>query len=633
MRKLTVILLSGLMCLMGAVSAFAITYNEAPMLKTMVAAGEIPSVEERLPEEPKVIEPFKEIGTYGGTLRVFAVNPDAWNELQPGVVNYMGLFISSRDSQTTEGNVAKGRKWSEDLKTFTIYLRKGLKWSDGFPFTVDDIIFQLEDVYGNEELTPVKPSDFSPGKKLMEAEKVDDYTLNLHFAVPYPVFGHIMRTYRSWQTHMYTPKHYLKKWHIKYNPEANKLAKEEGYENWWEAFTYHAQNFPQQEDLDLPRMLPWIIEKKTSDMMVFKRNPYYWWVDSAGNQLPYIDRIVSPIVDPEVYQLKVISGETDFASYLQLSLSNYTLYADNAEKGDYRIIMMPGDITAEVVVSLNLNEHDPVLRKINQDLRFRQALSVAINRDDINESLFFGKAVPMTTTVLPGCSYYKKEWSEYYSQYDPGLANTLLDEMNLTKRDKDGFRLRPDGKTLELTIEYWQGRSPVSTPALELIKEYWEAVGVKTTLKPEERALFNMRQKSSDHGVMEWYAGYMNEMGNFSLPDRFYPPGETSFAYDWGTWLKSDGESGEEPPEDIKEQYSRILEWGTTLPGSPEYMELADKIFDFYTKQLWYIGTVGLSPLLYIVKNNLENVPDPHKDIVSLNPAIEDFVPQYFFKK
>jgi len=631
-QKLAVILLSGLICLVGAASAFAITYNEAPMLKTMVAAGDIPRVEERLPEEPKVIEPFKEIGTYGGTFQVFAVNPNAWNDLQPGVVSYMGLFISSRDSQTTEGNIAKGFGWSEDLKTFTIYLRKGLKWSDGAPFTVDDIIFQLEDVYGNEELTPVKPTDFGPGGEFMKAERVNDYTLNLHFAVPYPVFEYIMRGYRAWQTHIYNPKHYLKRWHIKYNPDANKLAKEEGYEYWWEAFKYHAQNFSQQEDLNLPRMLPWIIKQKTTSVIVFKRNPYYWWVDSAGNQLPYVDGITSSIVDPEVYQLRVISGEADFA-YQNLSLSNYTLYAENAEKGDYRIILKPGDVTGEVVLSLNLNEKDPVLREINQDLRFRQALSVAIDRDDINESLFFGKAVPMAATVNPGCSYYKKEWGEYYAQYDPGLANRLLDEIGLTKRDKDGFRLRPDGKTLELTIEYWQGINPLCTPTLELIKEYWEAVGAKTILKPQERALFNMRQKSSDHGIMEWSFGYVNEVGNFSFPYRFYPPGETSFAYDWGTWLKSGGESGEEPPEDIKEQYNRTQEWVATQPGSPEYMELADQIFDYFTRQLWYIGTVGLAPMCYIAKNNLENIPDPNKDIVTPFPDVQDFAPQYFFKK
>ncbi len=625
-----VIFLSGVISLLAITSALA--YNEAPMLQALVDAGVLPPVEERLPNEPIVVEPFEEIGQYGGVINVFAINPNAWNDLQPGVADYMKLFRSTRDGTTIEPNIAKGYKWSEDRKTFTIYLRKGLRWSDGAPFTADDIVFTFEDVVGNDELTPVKPSVWTPGGKLLKAIKVDNYTVRLSFAVPYPSFELIIRTWRSFQTGAYNPKHYLKRWHIKYNPKADELAKEEGYENWWQAFNYHSQNFPQQEDINLPRMLPWVMKSKTTDTIVFERNPYYWKVDPAGNQLPYIDKMVSTIVDLEVYQLKVISGQADFA-YTGLSLDNYPLYKENEDSGDYRVILEPGPNGSELGLSVNLNEKDPILRKIYQDIRFRQALSLSINRDEINEAVFFGKAVPRQATVLPTTSYYKKEWGEYFAQYDPDRANHLLDEIGL-KHDKDGFRLLPDGRRLVLTVEYVELEGP-ETVTLEIVKEYWEAVGIKTVLKSQERTLFRVRYNSSEHGVNVWLFDVTDELLAFVISERYYPPGEEmSYAYDWGTWLLTNGKSGEEPPEDIKEYYNWWMEWKMTLPGSKEYMELAEKIFDFWGEQLWVIGTVGMVPTPYIAKNNLRNVADPKKDIAAGPTAyIRDFAEQLFFKR
>ncbi|GAH46746.1 unnamed protein product, partial [marine sediment metagenome] len=397
---------------------------------------------------------------------------------------------------------------SEDFKTATIYLRKGLKWSDGVPFTAEDILFVLNDVYGNKELTPGIPYvEFFPGGTFHPYEKVDDYTLELNFAVPNPLFAYEMARWKSWQNDMYAPKHYLKKWHIKYNPEANELAKEEGYESWGQAYRYHAQTFPQQNDLDLPRMLPWVLKTKPIGVKVFERNPYYWKVDTAGNQLPYIDRVVSTMVDPEVYQIKAISGEADFV-FQNMSLVNYTLYKENEEKGDYRVVEYFGICGSELSIWLNLNEPNLVLRRIYQDKRFRHALSLAINRDDINESIFFGKAVPRQHTWHPDFPFpipykLKKEWAEAYAQYDPEKANQLLDEMGLVKRAKDGFRLGPDGEPVFVLLEYVQQEGPRGE-ILELVKEYWEAVGIKVVLKLQERALYSTRMASADHGAHTW---------------------------------------------------------------------------------------------------------------------------------
>jgi len=637
MRKLIIVVfLSGVISLLGITSALA--YNEAPMLRTKVAAGELPPVEERLPEEPVVVEPFEEIGQYGGTIHVFAPDPYAWSDLQPGQAEYWdSLFRRTKDGRGSEPNIAKGYEYSEDMKTFTIYLRKGLKWSDGAPFTADDIVFQFEDVYGNDELTPIKPLDWSAGGELVKVRKVDDYTVRFETSVPAPlIYAKLFRS-NCCQANVYNPKHYLKKWHIKYNPEADKLAKEEGYDHWWQAFSFHAQNFFQQEDLNLPRMLPWVMKKKTSSTQLFERNPYYWRVDSAGNQLPYVDRVLNMIVDAEVYQLKAISGEADFA-LRHLSLRNYPLYKENEEKGDYRVILHPSANTSNLVLGFNLNTSDLVLRKLYHDIRFRQALSLAINRDEINEEFFFGKAVPCNVAPCRSNSYFKKEWAEYYAQYDPETANRLLDEMGL-KRGKDGFRLRPDGKRLELLIEC---SSPGFTPILELIKEYWEAVGVKVALKLLSDKLRSERETSPDHGLIAWSRYTGTEIKAYTYPwSDFWDGGQLSFFPQWGRWgtLYPEGAKYTQPEdvvtyEEVKRYYEQLRKWQTTRMGSKEYMEQAEKIFDYFCTQLWCIGTVGYAPFPVIVKNNLRNIPDPTRDIDGTAAVrIGEFVDQWFFKQ
>ncbi|GAH31514.1 unnamed protein product, partial [marine sediment metagenome] len=223
-------------------------------------------------------------------------------------------------------------------------------------------------------------------------------------------------------------------------------------------------------DINKPTLQPWMFKEFTFTYRVFERNPYYYAVDQAGNQLPYIDKIVSTIVDTEVYQMKVIAGEADVA-WCETHFANYPLYKENEEEGGYRTILMPGIKGSEVAYALNLNHPDPIMRKIFQDIRFRRALSLAINREEINDTVYFGFAVPRQATIIPTARYYKEEWGEKhpYARYDPDEANRLLDEMGLTERDKDGFRKRPDGKTALLIIEYGADLGQTRTTVHELV--------------------------------------------------------------------------------------------------------------------------------------------------------------------
>jgi len=268
-------------------------YNEAPMLAELVKQGKLPPVEQRLPEEPMIVTHIEEVGRYGGTLRVAMVSPATWAEAGQLTTEF---FIERDPKDYTKfiPGLAKSWKFSNQGKTFTLTLRKGLKWSDGEPFTADNIIFWWEDVILNDELTPVKPSQWTVGGKLMRVEKVDAYTIRFQFDKPYYAAVYLFSQVAGYgcQGQGFLPKHALMKYHIKYNPKATELAKEAKYDYWWQLFQYKAKpsNRDDQQHPDIPTMGPWIAKEILPDGVIWERNPYYWKVDTAGNQLPYVDR-------------------------------------------------------------------------------------------------------------------------------------------------------------------------------------------------------------------------------------------------------------------------------------------------------------------------------------------------------
>ena len=411
----------------------------------------------------------------------------------------------------------------------------------------------------------------------------------------------------------YTPSHYMKKWHIDHNPDANELAVEEGYENWAEAFNDH-WNVNPSSDLDKPMLQHWIFEEFTSTYRTFVRNPYYFAVDRAGNQLPYIDRVVSTIVDPEVNQLRIISGEADIA-FMNTSFANYPLYKENEDEGGYRVNLIPGMTGAIVSYYPNQNHPDPVQREIYSDVRFRRALSIAIDRDEINESVFFGVATPRQATIPSAAVYYKPEWGEAhpYAGYDPGVANRLLDEAGLTERDQDGFRKRSDGQTLQLIVQYNSSVSPDVVTVHELVKEFWEDVGVKVLLKPTAQSLRDELYQAGEYDIgtggqyeheFKWYivspeAGYGYPQYNAYLQAELdIEQGNATLAdYDGGVL------PGWEPTEDARRYFDlQVIKYAAEF-RSDEYLEALEEMFDLvlpsYILTTMYV--VFLAPFLLTI--------------------------------
>ena len=484
-------------------------------------------------------------------------------------------------------------------------------------------------------------------------EKVDDHTVRIHFHGPHPEYFLNLLDFRGSGLVSFHPKHYLEKWHINHNPNANEVAKEEGFDDWLRAFEYHYWWHP-TTDIDKPTTQPWRFQEFTTTHKLFERNPYYHAVDPANQQLPYFDTVVTEIVqDPELYHVKILSGEADLA-FANTSIDNFSLYKQNEEAGGYTVTVIPGINGSEAGYAINVNHPDPGLREVYQDVRFRRALSLAIDRDEINKIAYFGLGVPRAATLNPSTSFYKPEWGEDHPHihYSPDAANQLLDEMGLTQRDRDGFRLRPDGETLLAIIEVnVGGEASTPTKVNELVREYWQAVGVKTEIKEMAAALWGERGWSQDHEIRAYQISNTQEFYAYVSQAFVFSPKSHggSWAKAWGIWLEASEDialgqktladfeggklPGEEPPQEIKEIWQLIYHGFSNLPyQSAEYRAAGERLWDWHAENMFILGTVGLAPTLFIAKNNIGNIPTVYPPYFEVNLNFNKYAPQWFFK-
>jgi len=586
------------------------------MLATLVKEGKLPPVEQRLPEEPMVVRPCERIGVYGGQLRVLSGLAERLVETQ-----YMlcaPLLRFAADGKTIVPNVARRWEMSEDGKVFTIYLRKGMKWSDGVPVTVEDVLFAWDDVLMNEEISPTPPAAFRIGDQPMKVERVDDYTFRLVFEQPYGSFPFFLTHTFQWQS-LIQPKHYLKRYHVDYTPKEKlvKMAKERGFDLWFELFKHanHTQRSPSdQMPPDYPTLSPWHVVKTPATGHVFlERNPYHWQVDPEGNQLPYIDEIHSQYVgNPEARNLKIASGEIDFTGSqarfdnAPLFLSNR--YRTNKQTGEkekvYSVYFWKENQGTRVAYYFNLTHEDPEKRRLFQDPRFRIALSHAIDRREINEIVYYGQCTPRQDTVNRVCSFFAPQFETAHIEYDPHKAEQILDEIGLKRKGPAGWRTLPSGRTLVITQDVNAMEPYLKTAAL--VKEYWEAVGVLLNYRVARGGLIFLRVAGNRHDVVGWPNDCATDV--MMLNEPLY--GISYWAPLWYRWLSRKGRQGqgEEPPQYIKDYYD-LWEKMRRTADDAERTRLGKEILRGQAENLWGIGTVGetLSPV--IVSTRLHNVP------------------------
>ncbi|NMB44927.1 MAG: ABC transporter substrate-binding protein [Firmicutes bacterium] len=523
-------------------------------------------------------------------------------------IAYDGIVRWDPDFKTVIPNIAKDWKVSDDARVYTLYLREGMRWSDGHPFTAEDIMYWFEEVQLNTDLTPVFPTWLAPGGNRPTVTKIDEYTVEFKYARPH---GLLLRQFaNAGQGYIFAPKHYMKQFHPKYTSadRLEALTIEHGLEQWYQLYQNMDDRFqnPERPTLDAWKT---VTPLGKSTQVVLERNPYYWKIDPEGNQLPYIDKVIYAVVENvEVALMKALSGEIDMQDRHIGTLRNFSVVAENREKGGYRIYRTKPTGENSMVICFNLNHKDPVMNEIFNDKRFRIAMSHAINRPEIIDLIYYGEAEPSQPAPRKESPFYYEPLTNAFIEYDVAEANRLLDEMGLTARGKDGFRLRPDGKPLTVTIELAPLYSEI-VDASELLKVYWEAVGVRVAVKVQERSLFYTRTEAADHDVALHHAD-SSGIDVLLYPRYYFPSDHQSMqAPLWSLWYRSGGKSGEKPPKEVLRQmelYDQIL----ATADEARQVELMTEILKINAENSYVLGISTMIGPFGIVKDNFHNVPD-----------------------
>lgn len=600
-------------------------YGESPQLAGLVAQDMLPSVDERLPEEPLVISPHEEIGQYGGTWHRVITNPN--DTTLNHRLTYECLLRSNHDSSQLVPNVAKSWEVAPDGRSFTFALRRGMKWSDGAPFSADDIMYYYEDVLGNADLSPSFPSWLTTGGEPGVIEKVDDYTIRFTFTQPHGLFMYLVAA-SSGLSICANPAHYLRQFHIDYADKAtlDKMVQEAGVEFWYQLYG-NKNNV--QANTERPVIAAWKLSvPPPKQPLVAERNPFYWKVDTEGNQLPYIDRIEFMLVtNAEASNLRAMAGEVDM-QMRGISFSNYTLYQENREQGDYRVVLWDQGKPSDTCIYPNVCHQDPVMKEIIGDKRFRYAFSLAINRQEIIDAIYLGMATARQLAPLPSSPFYLESQAQNLLEHDPDRANELLDEMGLTERDSEGYRLRPDGQRLSILFEH-ANHFATWTPIGELLTEHFKAIGIQLEDKEYARQLYMEHVRANEHDIGCWNG---TSAWNPLIDPRAWIPfrsGSSLFAVPYARWYETGGKEGEEPTGDLRKVLD-IFDEITVTADKDEQVKLWHQIMELNRENLWTVGISTDAPQPCIVKNNFRNVPEKAVSDFQLL-TIGNMTPEQFF--
>jgi len=605
-------------------------FGEAPQLAQAVLGGNLPPVEQRLPLQPMVIQTFGETGRYGGTLRRFYLGPaDGCNFFR---LSRASMVRFSSDGLSFIPSVARGWEVSTDGKQWTFFLREGMKWSDGDSFNADDIMFQYEEVILNEELTSGVPPFLQSLLEQATVEKIDDVTVKFVFPNPNFIFLEIIAQadqacYGASRNVPWTPSHYMKQFHIKFNPNANEDAEAAGFGDWTQLYDDKAAY---NLNPDKPALSPWHFTNPLGSPIVrATRNDYFWAVDPEGNQLPYIDNLSMILVDnPEIGTLKAIQGEIDMQGR-HIQLPDFPVLKEGEEKGGYHLLTWGADGGADVSLFLNQALPDSAIGTAMRTEVFRQALSSAIDRDSINSISFLGLGIPRQNVPNPAHQHYPGLAIEQTRvAYEPVVAAAMLDSV-FPEKDDEGFRTI-DGDRIVVNV----GVTPAFGPwpdVAEQVARNWEAVGVKTDVQIMTRSLLGTRGSANELAVYVWN----EDTSHFTFSNLAKRTIKTNNPYQnsaWGVYVQTDGAEGFKPSQEAMD-FLAMHVLGPTLP-TEERNALARAIYTQIVEKQYNIGLVGLSPMVQgviVVNNRVQNVPDKAGNDWPLRTPNTGFPEQWWF--
>jgi|TARA_B110000211_G_scaffold60914_1_gene68706 peptide/nickel transport system substrate-binding protein len=581
----------------------------------------LPALADRLPSEPLVVAPYNTIGNYGGTFNALS------NATEAGTSDFMSvrhvnLVRFQDDLKTIVPNIAKSWSWNDDFTQLTFILRKGHKWSDGQPFTAEDVEFWYENLNMDANVFEVPKGWLLAGGEPMTVDVINPQTVR--FNIPSPKLGFLAH-FANHYGQGFQPKHFLGQYHPDINPDADKLAQSLGFENgyavikayygssdWMDTPTPMLSHPDKVAGLPLdaaPTLESHIVISESTEGRHFVANPYYFQVDTAGQQLPYINEQDEIFVgESEVRLLKLVNGEVSYKAQA-LQTDYVPLLLENQEKSDFLIDLKP-DITMPTF-AFNVTSDDLEKRKVFGDLKFRQAMSVAMNRDEINEVAMFGLGTPQQYVGFsPSPDFITPDWEQYFAQYDPALAKSLLDEIGVVDKDGDGMRELPNGDALTLNLQV--ATQGMSIKIVELVGQTWRDVGINNTVKEVTTDEYRSAQSSNqlDVTMYEKSVPMTTVLGN---PEIFIPPFDNYFnmrtAMLWGEYVESKGAAGVKPPEYVYTMMEDINAFQAAPVGTPESNALGLKLVANMTGNLLFIGTVKeQKPIYHTAK--LKNFPE-----------------------
>ncbi|MBI4921325.1 MAG: ABC transporter substrate-binding protein [Devosia nanyangense] len=585
-------------------AGLSLTYSDNPLFAADVMSGKLKPVAERLPEQPLIVLPYDSCGTYGGTIEGTSRAPTSGTS---DILSWRQAVLVriSDDLKTIVPNVARSWKWNDDYTAITFELRKGHKWSDGEPFTADDVVFFFEDIIENKDLSPETTAEWGVN---VHAKALDPTHVEVSFDEPDPGLLTYMATSGSYFS-TFAPAHFFKKFMPRYNPNADADAKAAGFDDWKKWFQNYYQKWHDDGTvtaaaLEVPTLEAHVVELvPDTQQRVFKANPYYFRVDSSGQQLPYIDRVHERFLTADLQVLAILNGEVDFKAQGN-ELSSYPTLKDNETKGNYVVSLPAGSIGTSF--AFNITHADPKLRAVYSDLRFRQAVSHAINREEMNQVLYFGLGSP--SQALPAdLSFATPENQTYLTEYDVAKAGALLDDMGM-KAGADGMRTFPDGAPFTILWEY---SSQFAGPEfVKLMSDYLKAIGLNVNAKEvtSEASRDNAKAATSDIN-MEWDVPYEPTLiADVGLYVPYYSDISPLFGVKWKQWYNTAGKEGEEPPAWATRMFDLAKEWKTVLPGSARYVEIGKELIKLNQENMTLIGTIGALPKPVITGSKLRNV-------------------------
>ncbi|WP_181727406.1 ABC transporter substrate-binding protein [Streptomyces sp. PT12] len=586
--------------------------GQAPELQALVDSGELPPLSERLPQRPLVVQPVDGPGTYGETWRSALIGAGDSFRLNHGI-GYENLVTWDAEWRDVVPCVAESFEMSEDATRVSFTLRAGLRWSDGTPFTVDDVEFAYRDLITDTEIVPDTPGQYLAGGQAATLERTGEHSFDIVFAGPRARY---LEEMASEAGDMLTrlPKHFLERFHPRLSPDAERAAQDRGYTGPVELLQDAVYGGMLWTDPELPRLHAWLPQDAIGDgtRMRFTRNPYYWKVDPEGNQLPYLNGVDFTMAqDAEVVLLRVLGGEVDLMDRHVTTTQNKPVLAEGREDGGYGFYDLETDKVNTLSIMLNLTSQDEVKREIFGNRDFRIGLSYAIDRQRIINAVHARQGEPWQVAPSRASDFFDEEMATQFTEYDVAAAEEHLDRAGFTRRGGDGPRLGPDGEPISFRVLVGAGAAkPELLDALEILLPMWREVGVEARIQSEDLTLRTQLIQANEHDALVWDGdGGLNPMAG---PGMYMPQwGENNaFCPEWFTWLETGGDEGMEPPEPAKEQYRIYTEELTSETDAEGRADGMRRILEIAKEQFWTIGISTALPGYGVVGNALRNMPE-----------------------